>query len=52
MVPISDTQTNKRTKRDGRVGPLISQLHNTDKASAGPAIGSNSVTPFCFKYIL
>ena len=35
----SNTQTNKPTKRDGRVGPLISPLHNADKASAGPPIG-------------
>ena len=34
-----DAQTNKPTKRDGRVGPLISPLHNADKASAGPPIG-------------
>ena len=34
-----DTQTNKPTKRDGRVGLLIISLHNADKASAGPAIG-------------
>ena len=34
-----DAQTNKPTKRDGMVGPLISPLHNTDKASAGPPIG-------------
>ena len=27
-----DAQTNKPTKRDGRVGPLISPLHNADKA--------------------
>ena len=30
-----DAQTNKPTKRDERVGPLISPLHNADKASAG-----------------
>ena len=35
----SNAQTNKPTKRDGRVGPLISPLHNADKASAGPPIG-------------
>ena len=29
-----DAQTNKPTKRDGRVDPLISPLHNADKASA------------------
>ena len=34
-----DAQTNKLTKRDDRVGPLISPLHNADKASAGPPIG-------------
>ena len=34
-----DAQTNKPTKRDGRVGPLISPLHNADKASAGHPIG-------------
>ena len=34
-----DAQTNKPTKRDGKVSPLIFPLHNTDKASAGPAIG-------------
>ena len=34
-----DAQTNKPTKRDGRVGPLISPLHSADKASAGPPIG-------------
>ena len=34
-----DPQTNKPTKRDGRVGPLISPLHNADKASAGHPIG-------------
>ena len=28
-----DSQTNKPTKRDGRVVPLISTLHNADKAS-------------------
>ena len=28
-----DAQTNKATKRDSRVGRLISQLHNADKAS-------------------
>ena len=27
-----DAQTNKPTKRDGRVGPLIFPLHNADKA--------------------
>ena len=27
-----DVQTNKPTKRDGRVAPLISTLHNADKA--------------------
>ena len=34
-----DTQTNKPTKRDGRVAPLISLLHNADKASADPPVG-------------
>ena len=34
-----DAQTNKPTKRDGRVVPLISLLHNADKASADPPIG-------------
>ena len=34
-----DAQTNKPTKRDGRVGPLISSLHNPDKASGVPPIG-------------
>ena len=34
-----DAQTNKPTKYDGRVGPLISPLHNADKASGVPAIG-------------
>ena len=33
------TQTNKPTKRDDRVDPLISPLHNADKASAAPFIG-------------
>ena len=27
-----DAQTNKPTKRDGRADPLISPLHNADKA--------------------
>ena len=36
-----DAQTNKPTKRDDRVCPLISPLHNADKASAGPPIGLN-----------
>ena len=27
-----DAQTNKPTKRDGMVGPLIFPLHNADKA--------------------
>ena len=35
----SNTQTNKPTKRDGRVAPLIFLLHNADKASADPPIG-------------
>ena len=34
-----DAQTNKPTKRDDRAYPLISPLHNTDKASAGHPIG-------------
>ena len=34
-----DAQTNKATKRDYRVGPLISPLHNADKAWVGPPIG-------------
>ena len=33
-----DAQT-KPTKRDGGVVPLISPLHNADKASAGTLIG-------------
>ena len=35
----SNAQTNKPTKRDGRVVPLIFPLHNADKASADPPIG-------------
>ena len=35
----ADAQTNKATKRDGRVGPLIFPLHNADKAWVGPPIG-------------
>ena len=35
----SNTQTNKTTKCDGRVAPLIFLLHNADKASADPPIG-------------
>ena len=31
-----DAQKNKPTKPDGRVEPLISPLHNADKASSGP----------------
>ena len=34
-----DTQTNKPTKRDDRVDPLIFPLHNADKAPAAPPIG-------------
>ena len=34
-----DAQTNKPTKHDGGVVPLISTLHNADKASAGHPIG-------------
>ena len=34
-----DALTNKPTKHDGRVGTLISPLHNADKVSAGHAIG-------------
>ena len=34
-----DAQTNKPTKRDDRAYPLISPLHNADKASAGHPIG-------------
>ena len=41
-----DAQTNKPTKRDGRVGPLICPLHNADKASAAPPIGWNFMTTF------
>ena len=44
-----DSQTNKPTKRDGRVVPLISTLHNADKASAGPPIGWNFMTSFYFQ---
>ena len=33
-----DAQTNKPTKPDGRVSPLISPLHNFDEASAGSLI--------------
>ena len=36
---LCDTQTNRPTKRDDRVDPLISPLHNDHKASAGPPIG-------------
>ena len=35
----SNAQTNKPTKHDCRVVPLISPLHNADKASADPPIG-------------
>ena len=35
----SNAQTNKPTKRDGRVVPLIFPLNNADKASADPPIG-------------
>ena len=44
-----DTQTNKPTKRDGRVEPLISPLHTADKASAGPTIDSNILSTFYFQ---
>ena len=44
-----DAQTNKPTKRDGRMGPLISPLHNADKASVGPPIGQNLMTTFYFQ---
>ena len=35
----SKAQTNKPTKCDGRVVPLIFLLHNADKASKDPPIG-------------
>ena len=34
-----DAQTNKATKCDGRVGPLIFPLHNADKSWVGPPVG-------------
>ena len=34
-----DAQTNKPTKRDGRNDPLITPLHNADKASVSNPIG-------------
>ena len=39
-----NAQTNKPTKCDGRIGPLISPLHNADKAPAGIAIDLNLMT--------
>ena len=45
----SNTQTNKPTKRDGRVDPLIFLLHNADKASADPPIGQTFMTTFYFQ---
>ena len=44
----SNAQTNKPTKCDGRVAPLIFPLHNADKASADPPIGLNFMTNFLF----
>ena len=35
----SNNQTNKPTKRDSRLAPIIFLLHNADKASVDPPIG-------------
>ena len=44
-----DAQTNKPSFGDGMVAPLISPLHNADKASADLLIGQNYMTTFNFQ---
>ena len=44
-------QTNQPTKRDDRAGPLISPLHNAEKASTGPPMARLYCKLFVFKYI-
>ena len=44
-----DTQTNKPTKCDDRVDPLIFPLHNADKAQVAPPIGQKFMTTFYFQ---
>ena len=39
LTMVTLMQTNKQTKYDGRIDPLISPLHNADKPQAGHPIG-------------